>query len=72
MFCCGHCRAGYVFTSDQDVVRATAGIAYIAALFQLSDGGQAAAGGVFRGMSRPFTHSLTESLTHSLNRSLTH
>lgn len=43
---------GYVFTSDREVVDATAEIAYIAALFQLADGGQAAAGGVFRGMGR--------------------
>lgn len=46
---------GYIFTSDRDVVRATAGIAYIAATFQLVDGGQAAAGGVFRGMGRQTT-----------------
>ena len=35
---------GFVFTDDADVVKAAAGIAYIAALFQLADGGQAAAG----------------------------
>ena len=46
---------GYVFTSDTDVIKATAKIAYIAALFQLSDGGQGAAAGVFRGMGRQTT-----------------
>ena len=46
---------GFVFTDDADVVKAAAGIAYIAALFQLADGGQAAAGGVFRGMGRQVT-----------------
>lgn len=46
---------GYVFTTDADVVRATARIAYIAAIFQTSDACQAAAGGVFRGMGRQTT-----------------
>ena len=32
---------GYLFTDDEEVVRAVAEIAYIAALFQLADGGQA-------------------------------
>ena len=51
------CRAylGYVFTNDEDVINAVAAIAPIAALFQLADGGQAAAGGVFRGMGRQKT-----------------
>jgi len=46
---------GYIFTHDKEVVRAVAKIAPIAALFQLADGGQAAAGGVFRGMGRQTT-----------------
>jgi multidrug resistance protein, MATE family len=46
---------GYVFTNDKEVVHAVAKIAPIAALFQLADGGQAAAGGVFRGMGRQTT-----------------
>lgn len=46
---------GRVFTNDREVIEATAKIAYIAALFQLVDGGQAAAGGVFRGMGRQVT-----------------
>ena len=46
---------GYVFTNDREVIRATAKIAYVAAAFQLVDGGQAAAGGVFRGMGRQVT-----------------
>ena len=37
------------------MIRATGKIAYIAALFQLADGAQAAAGGVFRGMGRQRT-----------------
>ena len=51
------CRAylGYVFTNDEEVISAVAAIAPIAALFQLADGGQAAAGGVFRGMGRQKT-----------------
>ncbi len=51
------CRAylGYVFTTDTEVIQAVAAIAPIAALFQLADGGQAAAGGVFRGMGRQKT-----------------
>lgn len=51
------CRAylGYVFTNDEEVINAVAAIAPIAALFQLADGGQAAAGGVFRGMGRQKT-----------------
>ena len=51
------CRAylGYVFTNDTEVIKAVAAIAPIAALFQLADGGQAAAGGVFRGMGRQKT-----------------
>ena len=46
---------GKIFTNDRDVIRATGKIAYIAALFQLADGAQAAAGGVFRGMGRQRT-----------------
>ena len=46
---------GYVFTDDKEVVEAVSKIAPIAALFQLADGGQAAAGGVFRGMGRQTT-----------------
>ena len=46
---------GYVFTDDRGVIDAVSKIAPIAALFQLADGGQAAAGGVFRGMGRQNT-----------------
>ena len=46
---------GRVFTDDRGVIDAVAKIAPIAALFQLADGGQAAAGGVFRGMGRQKT-----------------
>ena len=46
---------GHVFTNDTGVIDAVSKIAPIAALFQLADGGQAAAGGVFRGMGRQKT-----------------
>ena len=46
---------GHVFTNDKGVIDAVSKIAPIAALFQLADGGQAAAGGVFRGMGRQKT-----------------
>ena len=48
-------QLGRVFTDDRGVIDAVSKIAPIAALFQLADGGQAAAGGVFRGMGRQKT-----------------
>jgi len=46
---------GQVFTTDREVVKLVGRIAYIAAIFSLADGAQAAAGGVFRGMGRQVT-----------------
>ena len=43
---------GRLFTSDDDVVETVAGLVFIAALFQVSDGLQAANAGVMRGMGR--------------------
>ena len=43
---------GLLFTADRDVVATVSGLTAIAALFQISDGIQAAFGGVMRGMGK--------------------
>ena len=43
---------GYIFTSDVAVVAKVASLVYIAALFQVSDGLQAAVAGIMRGMGK--------------------
>lgn len=43
---------GYIFTTDAAVVAKVASLVYIAALFQISDGLQAAVAGIMRGMGR--------------------
>ena len=46
---------GLIFSSDPEVVSTVASIVFIAALFQISDGVQAACAGVLRGMGRQST-----------------
>eukprot|EP00966_Prymnesium_polylepis_P165543 3826772-Prymnesium_polylepis.2 len=46
---------GVVFTTDERVISTVASLAWVAALFQISDGLQAAVAGVMRGMGRQKT-----------------